>query len=63
MGVRGMAMVTRVGAGFTGGDGCAGSAAGAGVGMIDGPYFVLVVLGVLGTGLVAGVFCAFFDVS
>jgi len=27
--------------------------------MIDGPYFVLVVLGVLGTGLVAGVFCAF----
>ncbi|WP_328746481.1 DUF1772 domain-containing protein [Streptomyces sp. NBC_00285] len=26
---------------------------------IDGPYFVLVVLGVLGTGLVAGVFCAF----
>ena len=27
--------------------------------MIDGPYFVLVVLGVLGTGLVAGVCCAF----
>ncbi|MET9444887.1 anthrone oxygenase family protein [Streptomyces sp. NPDC006610] len=27
--------------------------------MIDGPYFVLVLLGVLGTGLVAGVFCAF----
>ncbi|MCT7357243.1 DUF1772 domain-containing protein [Streptomyces sp. 15-116A] len=27
--------------------------------MDDGPYFVLVVLGVLGTGLVAGVFCAF----
>lgn len=27
--------------------------------MIEGPYFVLVVLGVLGTGLVAGVFCAF----
>lgn len=27
--------------------------------MIDGPYFVLVVLGVVGTGLVAGVFCAF----
>ena len=27
--------------------------------MIDGPYFWLVVLGVLGTGLVAGVFCAF----
>ncbi|MDN0194913.1 anthrone oxygenase family protein [Streptomyces sp. S.PNR 29] len=27
--------------------------------MIDGPYFVLTVLGVLGTGLVAGVFCAF----
>ncbi|MFI9805337.1 DUF1772 domain-containing protein [Streptomyces sp. NPDC052301] len=27
--------------------------------MIDGPYFVLVVLGVLGTGLVAGVFCGF----
>ncbi|MFD8719813.1 DUF1772 domain-containing protein [Streptomyces sp. NPDC059629] len=27
--------------------------------MIDGPYFVLVLLGVLGTGLVAGVFCGF----
>ncbi|MFD8234428.1 DUF1772 domain-containing protein [Streptomyces sp. NPDC059696] len=27
--------------------------------MIDGPYFVLAVLGVLGTGLVAGVFCGF----
>ncbi|CAM5306540.1 DUF1772 domain-containing protein [Streptomyces pharetrae] len=27
--------------------------------MIDGPFFVLTVLGVLGTGLVAGVFCAF----
>ncbi|MER5857524.1 anthrone oxygenase family protein [Streptomyces sp900105245] len=27
--------------------------------MIDGPYFILVVLGVLGTGLVAGVFCGF----
>ncbi|OXS36141.1 anthrone oxygenase family protein [Streptomyces sp. XY006] len=27
--------------------------------MIDGPYFWLTVLGVLGTGLVAGVFCAF----
>ncbi|MER7191174.1 DUF1772 domain-containing protein [Streptomyces flaveolus] len=27
--------------------------------MIDGPYFVLAVLGVLGTGLAAGVFCAF----
>jgi uncharacterized membrane protein len=27
--------------------------------VIDGPYFVLAVLGVLGTGLVAGVFCAF----
>ncbi|MFC3576228.1 DUF1772 domain-containing protein [Streptomyces yaanensis] len=27
--------------------------------MIDGPYFVLTVLGVLGTGLVAGVFCGF----
>ncbi|MCW8380219.1 anthrone oxygenase family protein [Streptomyces justiciae] len=27
--------------------------------MIAGPYFVLTVLGVLGTGLVAGVFCAF----
>jgi uncharacterized membrane protein len=27
--------------------------------MIDGPYFVLVVIGVVGTGLVAGVFCAF----
>ncbi|GAA3809019.1 DUF1772 domain-containing protein [Streptomyces phyllanthi] len=26
---------------------------------IDGPYFVLTVLGVLGTGLVAGVFCGF----
>ncbi|MFE1509938.1 anthrone oxygenase family protein [Streptomyces sp. NPDC058726] len=27
--------------------------------MIEGPYFVLTVLGVLGTGLAAGVFCAF----
>ncbi|MGY0066657.1 anthrone oxygenase family protein [Streptomyces sp. QTS137] len=27
--------------------------------MTDGPYFVLTVLGVLGTGLVAGAFCAF----
>ncbi|MET9967786.1 anthrone oxygenase family protein [Streptomyces sp. NPDC006356] len=27
--------------------------------MIEGPYFVLVVIGVVGTGLVAGVFCAF----
>ncbi|MFJ9816376.1 DUF1772 domain-containing protein [Streptomyces sp. NPDC101151] len=27
--------------------------------MIDGPFFVLAVLGVLGTGLVAGVFCGF----
>ncbi|KAF3464838.1 anthrone oxygenase family protein [Streptomyces sp. Tu 3180] len=27
--------------------------------MTDGPYFVLTVLGVLGTGLVAGVFCGF----
>ncbi|MFC9908355.1 DUF1772 domain-containing protein [Streptomyces sp. NPDC127197] len=27
--------------------------------MINGPYFVLTALGVLGTGLVAGVFCAF----
>ncbi|MGW0612065.1 anthrone oxygenase family protein [Streptomyces sp. NPDC002788] len=27
--------------------------------MIGGPYFVLTVLGVLGTGLVAGVFCGF----
>ncbi|MGV9506786.1 anthrone oxygenase family protein [Streptomyces tendae] len=27
--------------------------------MSDGPYVVLVVLGVLGTGLTAGVFCAF----
>ncbi|MEU3795510.1 anthrone oxygenase family protein [Streptomyces fructofermentans] len=27
--------------------------------MIEGPYFVLTVAGVLGTGLVAGVFCAF----
>ncbi|WP_210587523.1 DUF1772 domain-containing protein [Streptomyces sp. GESEQ-35] len=26
---------------------------------IDGPYFVLTALGVVGTGLVAGVFCAF----
>ena len=32
---------------------------GVGVGVIEGPYFVLVVLGVLGTGLMAGVFCAF----
>nr|WP_202424889.1 anthrone oxygenase family protein [Streptomyces sp. HUCO-GS316] len=29
------------------------------VGVIDGPYFVLTVLGVVGTGLAAGVFCAF----
>ncbi len=27
--------------------------------MVDGPYFVLTVLGVLGTGLTAGAFCAF----
>ncbi|MFC9061818.1 DUF1772 domain-containing protein [Streptomyces sp. NPDC057074] len=27
--------------------------------MIDGPYFVLTVLGVLGAGVTAGVFCAF----
>ncbi|KFG76088.1 anthrone oxygenase family protein [Streptomyces mutabilis] len=27
--------------------------------MIDGPYFALTVLGVLGTGLTAGAFCAF----
>ncbi|OLZ68267.1 hypothetical protein AV521_21495 [Streptomyces sp. IMTB 2501] len=27
--------------------------------MIGGPFFVLVVVGVLGTGLMAGVFCAF----
>lgn len=27
--------------------------------VIDGPYYVLVLLGVLGTGLVAGVFCGF----
>ncbi|MEU6066464.1 MULTISPECIES: anthrone oxygenase family protein [Streptomyces] len=27
--------------------------------MIDGPFFVLILLGVLGTGLVAGVFCGF----
>ncbi|WP_217235650.1 DUF1772 domain-containing protein [Streptomyces sp. AC555_RSS877] len=27
--------------------------------MIEGPYFALTVLGVLGTGLVAGVFCGF----
>ncbi|MGW8061231.1 anthrone oxygenase family protein [Streptomyces ziwulingensis] len=27
--------------------------------MIDGPYFVLTVLGVLGTGMTAGAFCAF----
>ncbi|MFG2883181.1 DUF1772 domain-containing protein [Streptomyces sp. NPDC048297] len=27
--------------------------------MVEGPFFVLAVLGVLGTGLVAGVFCAF----
>ncbi|GGV19202.1 membrane protein [Streptomyces filipinensis] len=27
--------------------------------MIDGPFFVLVVVGILGTGLTAGVFCAF----
>lgn len=27
--------------------------------MIDGPYFVLTVLGLLGTGIVAGVFCGF----
>lgn len=27
--------------------------------MGEGPYFVLTVLGVLGTGVTAGVFCAF----
>ncbi|MFF7354675.1 DUF1772 domain-containing protein [Streptomyces filipinensis] len=27
--------------------------------MIDGPFFVLVVAGIVGTGLTAGVFCAF----
>ncbi|MFD8539205.1 anthrone oxygenase family protein [Streptomyces rubrogriseus] len=27
--------------------------------MVEGPYFVLTVLGVLGTGVTAGVFCAF----
>ncbi|MGW2425093.1 anthrone oxygenase family protein [Streptomyces sp. NPDC001709] len=27
--------------------------------MIDGPFFVLVMVGILGTGLMAGVFCAF----
>ncbi|QHA09566.1 DUF1772 domain-containing protein [Streptomyces broussonetiae] len=27
--------------------------------MIEGPFFVLVVAGVLGTGLMAGIFCAF----
>jgi uncharacterized membrane protein len=27
--------------------------------MIDGPFFVLVVTGILGTGLMAGAFCAF----
>ena len=30
-----------------------------GGGVIDGPYFVLTMVGVLGTGLVAGVFCGF----
>jgi uncharacterized membrane protein len=30
-----------------------------GVGMIEGPYYALVVIGVLGTGLAAGVFYAF----
>jgi uncharacterized membrane protein len=32
---------------------------GSDIDMIDGPYFVLTVLGVLGTGLTAGVFCGF----
>ncbi len=32
---------------------------GSGLDMTDGPYFVLTVLGVLGTGVTAGVFCAF----
>ncbi len=36
-----------------------GSGSYAGVVVIDGPYFVLTVLGVLGCGLVAGVFCGF----
>lgn len=27
--------------------------------MIGGPFFVLIVVGILGTGLMAGVFCAF----
>src|SRR4051812_2314953 len=60
---RAMAMGRGGGAGFTGGEGGGrgwGRAKGGGGGvMIEGPYFGLVVLGVLGTGLVAGVFCAF----
>jgi uncharacterized membrane protein len=57
------AMVTVHGREFTGGDGRYRAGArldvGVDVDMIDGPYFVLTVLGVLGTGLVAGVFCGF----
>lgn len=59
------AMVAVAARDFTGGDRgrCAGSLASGnddtGVVMIDGPYLVLTVLGVLGCGLVAGVFYGF----
>ncbi len=63
MGVRGSAMVGVGVRGFTGGDGGCRAAArlvvGVGGDVIEGPYFVLAVVGVVGTGLVAGAFCAF----
>jgi uncharacterized membrane protein len=62
MTARHSAMVTALVHAFTCGE--VGRRAGSRLGgrerdMIDGPYFVLTVLGVLGTGLVAGVFCGF----
>ena len=57
------AMVGAASCAFTGRKAGAGSRPGTvwewSVGVIDGPLCVLIVLGVLGTGLVAGVFCAF----
>ena len=58
---RSSAMARRIRPGCTGEDG-RGEAPGPRLGansMIDGPLFVLVILGVLGTGLTAGVFVAF----
>ncbi|GAA3493461.1 DUF1772 domain-containing protein [Streptomyces prasinosporus] len=65
MGARRSGMVRRGGGAFTGGAGGRGKGPGrkdegdGGEDMGDGPYAVLTALGVLGTGLVAGVFCAF----